>query len=256
MMTTSMSPARCWASHPERIIANEMRRDNNNIDNNANFAVAFDTSYDRRNGFLFHTNPLGAIFDGQITDEGNLNSDWNTVWNVKAGRWSQGWAVEMVIPFKSLRYQGREGRDLGYQFPTHRAVEKRMELSDSRACRLRLAGIQKLSTAATMVGNEPPSQALNLELKPFATADSRTDLTADDPYSNDLDGDVGFDLKYGLTRSLTADFTYNTDFAQVEADEQQVNLTRFGLLPRETGLLSGGEGCFRVRGSIGQPRWR
>ena len=168
-----------------------MRRDNNNnIDNNANFAVAFDTFYDRRNGFLFHTNPLGAIFDGQITDEGNLNSDWNTVWNVKAGRWSQGWAVEMVIPFKSLRYQGREGEIWGINF--RRIVQWKNEWSYLTPVPAAYGwqGIQKLSTAATMVGNEPPSQALNLELKPFATAGSRTDLTADDPYSNDLDGDV------------------------------------------------------------------
>ena len=101
-----------------------------------------------------------------------------------------------------------------------------------------------------MVGNEPPSQALNLELKPFATADSRTDLTADDPYSNDLDGDVGFDLKYGLTRSLTADFTYNTDFAQVEADEQQVNLTRFGLFfPEKRDFFLEGKDVFGFAGA-------
>ena len=167
--------ARCWDSHPERIIANEMRRDNN-IDNNANFAVAFDTFYDRRNGFLFHTNPLGAIFDGLITDEGNLNSDWNTVWNVKAGRWSQGWAVEMVIPFKSLRYQGREGEIWGINF--RRIVQWKNEWSYLTPVPAAYGwqGIQKLSTAATMVGNEPPSQALNLELKPFATAGARTDL--------------------------------------------------------------------------------
>ena len=82
--------ARCWDSHPEKIVANEMRRDNRNIFNNANFAVIFDTFHDRRNGFLFYTNPLGAIFDAQVTDERNLNSDWNTVWDVKTGRWSAG----------------------------------------------------------------------------------------------------------------------------------------------------------------------
>ena len=81
-----------------------MRRDTHNIDHNENFAVILDTFYDRRNGFLFHTNPLGALYDAQVTDESNTNSDWNTVWDVKTGRFAEGWTVEMEIPFKSLRY--------------------------------------------------------------------------------------------------------------------------------------------------------
>ncbi|HLE20708.1 MAG TPA: DUF5916 domain-containing protein [Vicinamibacteria bacterium] len=241
--------ARCWDSHPERMVANEMRRDNNSIDNNENFAVIFDTFYDRRNGFLFHTNPLGAIFDGQVTDESNLNSDWNTVWHVKTGHWPQGWTVEFAIPFKSLRYQGSDAEIWGINF--RRIVMWKNEWS--YLTRVGAAygwqGIQKLSTAATLVGHQPPSQALNLELKPFATGGVRTDLAADQPYSNDLDGDVGFDLKYGLTRGLTADFTLNTDFAQVEADEQQVNLTRFGLFfPEKRDFFLEGKDVFGFAG--------
>lgn len=96
--------ARCWDSHPERIVANEMRRDNFNIFLNDNFAVVLDTFYDRRNGFLFHTNPVGGLFDGYVTDERNTNRDWNTVYESKSRRFSGGWTVEMAIPFKSLRY--------------------------------------------------------------------------------------------------------------------------------------------------------
>jgi len=99
--------ARLWDSEPDRMVANEMRRDHMNISRGASFAVVLDTFYDRRNGFYFETNPLGAIRDGLISNESDLNTDWNTVWDVNASRFEGGWMLEIVIPFKSLRY--REG---------------------------------------------------------------------------------------------------------------------------------------------------
>ena len=99
--------ARCWDSHPERMIANELRRDNINIAiGNANFAVVLDTFYDRRNGYAFQTNPLGALRDQTFTNEGNFDSDWNTVWQPRTARFRDGWTTEIAIPFKSLRYEG------------------------------------------------------------------------------------------------------------------------------------------------------
>jgi len=93
---------------------------------------------------------------------------------------------------------------------------------------------------------------MNLEIKPYALGLLQTDRTVEDPYSNRLDGDVGFDLKYGLTRSLTADFTYNTDFAQVENDEQQVNLSRFSLFyPEKRDFFLEGAGIFAFGGAGG-----
>ena len=98
--------ARCWDSHPERMVVNEMRRDNRNIFQNENFTIVIDTFYDRRNGFFFQTNPLGALRDQAVGDEGQSNNnDWNTVWDVKATTFDQGWIVEVAIPFKSLRYK-------------------------------------------------------------------------------------------------------------------------------------------------------
>jgi hypothetical protein len=241
--------ARLWDSQPERMVANEMRRDNRNIFNNANFAVVLDTFYDRRNGYLFHTNPLGGLYDAQVTDERNTNSDWNTVWDVKTGRFPQGWTVEMVIPFKSLRYKSGSSQIWGINF--RRIVRWKNEWSylTPIAASYRGQGILKLSQGATLVGIEPPPRSLNLELKPYATSGLRTDLTADEPYSNDLDADAGFDVKYGVTRSLTLDFTYNTDFAQVENDEQQVNLTRFSLFfPEKREFFLEGQGIFNFGG--------
>jgi len=241
--------ARCWDSHPDRIVANEMRRDNRNIFNNDNFAVILDTFYDRRNGFLFYTNPIGGLYDAQVTDERNTNSDWNTVWDVKTGRFPQGWTVEMMLPFKSLRYKPGTSQIWGINF--RRIVRSKNEFSylTPIAAAFREGGLLKLSQAATLVGIEPPVRSLNLEVKPYATGGVRTDLTDDDPFSNDLDGDAGFDVKYGVTRSLVFDFTYNTDFAQVENDEQQVNLTRFSLFfPEKREFFLEGQGIFNFGG--------
>ncbi len=241
--------ARMWDSHPERMVANEMRRDNRNIFENENFAVILDTFYDRRNGFLFHTNPLGALFDAQVTDERNTNSDWNTVWDVRTGRFQNGWTVEMMLPFKSLRYKPGSSQIWGINF--RRIVRWKNEWSylSPISAAFGRGGVLKLSQAATLVGIEPPPRSMNLELKPYATAGLRTDLGADEPFSNDLDGDAGFDAKYGVTRGLTLDVTYNTDFAQVENDEEQVNLTRFSLFfPEKREFFLEGQGIFSFGG--------
>ncbi len=98
--------ARVHDSAPEsEWVANEMRRDTSQLRQNDTFTAFFDTFYDRRNGYNFYTNPLGARADQQFTNEGNPNSDWNPVWDVRTGRFDGGWTLEMEIPFKSLRYR-------------------------------------------------------------------------------------------------------------------------------------------------------
>ena len=91
--------ARCWDSHPEREVANELRRDNGNILGNENFTFVIDTFHDRRNGYLFQTNPLGALRDMTVTDD-QQNSAWNGIWYVKTGRFEQGWTMEVVDPLQ------------------------------------------------------------------------------------------------------------------------------------------------------------
>ena len=94
--------ARCWNSRPDRMVMNEMRRDSDNIYQNESLSVILDTFYDRRNGFFFQTNPLGALRDQLVTDEGlGLNKAWNTVWDVKAGLFPEGWTAEIMIPFNT-----------------------------------------------------------------------------------------------------------------------------------------------------------
>jgi hypothetical protein len=114
--------------------------------------------------------------------------------------------------------------------------------------------IYQMGSAATLVGLETPQQSMNLELKPYAVSTLTTDRTAATPYSNDGKADAGFDFKYGLTRGLILDATVNTDFAQIEEDQQQVNLTRFSLFfPEKRDFFLEGQGLFAFGGvSLGQ----
>lgn len=247
--TTLYVAARLWDSQPDRIIANEMRRDHYNIGGGDSLTVALDTFLDRRNGVIFQTNLLGALRDIQVTDERNENSDWNAVWYTRSTRFDRGWTVEMAIPFKSLRYAGTGPQTWGIN------VERNVRWKNERSFlspippAFSFGGINRFSLAATLTGIETPVGAKNLELKPYALAALTTDRRASPPTANDVTGDAGVDLKYGLTRGLTADVTINTDFAQVEVDEEQVNLTRFSLFfPEKRDFFLEGQGVFTFGG--------
>ena len=246
--------ARCWDSQPEKMVANELRRDHGNIFNNDNFAVALDTFYDRRNGFLFQTNPVGGVGDGYMTDEKEHNRDWSTVWETKSRKFDKGWTVEMAIPFKSLRYTAAGPQTWGLLL---RRIVRGSGNEHSFITQIPAAaaggGIYRMSRAATLVGVDAPARSRNLEVKPYAISTNLTDNLARPAISNDMSGDWGVDVKYGLTRSLIADFTYNTDFAQVEDDAQQVNLTRFSLFfPEKREFFLEGQGIFAFGGVSGQ----
>ncbi len=237
--------ARCWDSHPERIVANEMTRDARGIWRNDSLSVLFDTFHDRRNGMAFMTTPLGGLLDNLVTDERNVNVDWNTVWDAKASVFEHGWMVEMVIPFKSLRFQAGGAQTWGINVSRRIQWKNETSFLSPVPASLDRRGMLQVSAAATLVGIEPPTTLRNLEIKPYAISGTLTDRDATPVHSNDVTGDIGFDLKYGLTRSLIADFTVNTDFAQVEADEQQVNLTRFSLFfPEKREFFLEGQGIF------------
>ena len=120
--------ARLWDTAPPAAwVTNEMRRDTRQLRNNDNFWVAFDTFHDRRNGVSFYTNPLGALGDFAITNEGNPNGDWNPVWDVRTGRFEGGWTVEMEIPFKSLRYRPGPAQVWGVQL--RRNIRRKNEMA-------------------------------------------------------------------------------------------------------------------------------
>jgi hypothetical protein len=231
---------------PEKWIANELRRDTNQMRQNDHFGVAFDTFYDRRSGYMFYANSLGGFADYSVIDEGGSNTDWNPVWDVKTGRFDGGWTIEMQFPFKSLRYTSGPDQVWGIQF--RRSIRHKNEWTYWTPVPQNMAGPQalnRISMYGTVVGLDLPPAGRNIELKPYALGKMTTDRLTTPATRNDKDGDIGGDVKYGVTANLTADLTINTDFAQVEIDEQQVNLTRFNLfLPEKREFFLEGRGLF------------
>ena len=247
--------ARNFETHPERRVANEMRRDTNQLRQNDTFGVMFDTFHDKRNGYIFYANAIGGFADSQVTDEGPPNVDWNTVWDVHTANFEGGWTIEMAIPFKSLRYQ--PGQDQVWGINLRRVVRWKNEwsyLAQVPRALTTFRGFLKISSAGTLEGLQVPSGGNNLELKPYTLGGVSTDNTVTPKVNNDFDGRVGGDVKYGITQNITADLTINTDFAQVEVDEQQVNLTRFNLFfpeKRDFFLENLGVFAFAGRASAG-----
>ena len=243
--------ARCWSRDPDRIVANEMKRDSFGMYGNETLGVVLDTFYDRRNAFAFTTNAIGGLFDALVTDERGQNIDWNTVWDVAAGRFEDGWTVEIAIPFKSLRYRAGPAQMWGVNVQRRVASTNETSFLTPIPASLSWAGAYKMSSAATLVGLEVPASGTRLEVKPYGISDVTTDLARAPDERTLAGGDVGFDVKYGVTQGLTADFTYNTDFAQVEVDEQQVNLTRFSLFfPEKREFFLEGQGIFDFGGGF------
>jgi len=253
--------ARNYESVPEvDWVANEMRRDTFQLRTNDSFSVMLDTYLDRRNGAAFLVTPIGGFSDFAISNEGDrgrgVNFDWNIVWDSRVGRFDGGWTVEMEIPFRSLRYEPGSEQTWGIQF---RRIIRRLseasyltELPISAALGNSLvAGMWRISEAGTLNELEVPPRNFNLEIKPYGLGTVTTNRLAAPPISNLSKEELGVDVKFGITNNLTADFTYNTDFAQVEVDERQVNLTRFNLFfPEKREFFLEGEGNF----DFSQPR--
>lgn len=239
--------AKMYEAEPSRRVTSDLRRDSSNLYNNDHIAIVFDTFYDRRNGFGVSSNSQGGMFDWVVTNE-QPNNNWNPVWYLRTAEFDGGWSAELVVPFRSLRF--RDGSTV-WGFNVRRMVRWRNELSFlnpvPRSWGRR--ALSKISSTATMVGLETPGNGLNLDIKPYGLASSTTNLRANPPLENDGHAEWGVDAKWGVTQTLIADLTYNTDFAQVEDDEAQVNLTRFSLFfPERRDFFLEGQDIFAFGG--------
>jgi hypothetical protein len=241
---------RASESQPDRMIVNEMRRDSSAVLQNENFQFVFDTFYDRRNAVSFQFNPIGGRMDGQIANESQYNGDWNPIWSVQVRRQANSWTAEAAVPFKSIRYNPGANPIWGFQARRINRWKNETSYLTLLPAGTGVSGHQRVSQFATLVGLQMPSGSRVLDLKPYLISDLTTDLISTRRRRNDVSGDFGLDAKYALTQNLTADFTYNTDFAQVEADEQQVNLTRFSLFfPEKREFFLENQGIFQFGGA-------
>ena len=240
---------RAYDSAPERLVANEMRRDSFNIYQNDNITLSIDSLYTRRSGIIFQTNALGAQRDQEVQDERSNNNDWNTIWRTKSKILADGWTMEFAIPFSSLRYRAAGPQVWGFNLRrVIRWKNEHVSIAPIPASATTRA-MYKFDIMATVVGVETPSIRKPIDFKPYAIAANTTNLSATPELRNDWSADAGFDVKYNLTNSLVANATYRTDFAQVEEDQQQVNLTRFSLFfPEKRDFFLEGQGLFNFGG--------
>jgi hypothetical protein len=214
---------RCIDATPAGVIINDIRKDFAAGEQDS-FEVILDTFADRRNGFVFVVNPAGGKSDTQIANEGrDVNTSWDAVWTVATRIDGTGWTAEIRIPFKTLRFDRGAGRVWGVNFS--RRIRRKNEV-DFWSPVPRVYNLYRASLGGTLTGLPDAGQGRNLRIKPWAAA-STTRPTGGNAF--DHDGNAGLDLKYGVTPSLTLDVTVRPDFAQAEADEQQVNLTQFSL---------------------------
>jgi hypothetical protein len=236
------------------MVVNEMRRDNSRLWLGENVAFMFDTFHDHRNGVEFGIAPTGGRYDGQFTNERWYNGDWNPVWDVAVGSFEGGWIVETAIPFTSLRYP--PGREQVWGFQARRINAWKNELSFLTALPPELGmgrGIFAASLAPTLIGIQAPARhAVHLDLKPYAKTAMATDRDASPAIENDRTAGLGLDAKYGITDNLTADLTVRPDFAQVEADEERINLTRFNpFFPEKREFFLDNAGMFTFGNQLG-----
>ncbi|MFD2098563.1 carbohydrate binding family 9 domain-containing protein [Flagellimonas iocasae] len=249
----------CYDSDASGIVVSDSRRDAD-LNDEDSFLFIIDTYHDRQNGFLFGTNAQGMEYDAQIDNEGKGNNNanrqqggviggtninWDATWKVRSQLGDYGWSAEFAIPFRSLRYAPGENKTWGLNF--QRNISKNTETAYWTSLPLGF-DMKRLSLAGSLTGMNLRNPG-NLKLIPYVLGQYVNDKAMDETETN---FDAGADVKYSITPSLTLDLTYNTDFAQVEVDDQQVNLDRFNLFfPEKRAFFLENAGQFGV-GSPGE----
>ncbi len=240
----------CFDSQPENIVVTQNRRDASLTDTDS-IEILLDTFNDKQNAVVFGTSPTGIEFDGQVSKAGQgrggagtparaggsggggaqrggasaFNLNWDGVWWVRARITRRGWEAELKIPFRTLRYHPGSKRVWGLNIK--RNLRRRNEQSFWAPVSRAFQENYQIELAGRLEALELTSHR-NLKLLPYVLGGFKQDFTSSGNQTQ-AEHTAGLDLKYGLTPSLTLDATFNTDFAQVEVDEEQINLTRFDL---------------------------
>jgi Domain of unknown function (DUF5916) len=251
----------CYDKEPDKLVVSDARRDAT-LDNTDSFLFILDTYHDGQNGFLFGSNPIGIEYDGQVDNEGQgnnstnrmqagvvggFNLNWDASWEVKSITGDFGWSAEFAIPLRTLRFASGEDQVWGINF--QRNIRKTNEIDYWAALPIQF-DLKRLSLAGTLTGLKLKSPG-NLKLIPYVLGQATKEYL---PTGNKTTyrPAVGMDVKYSITPAVTLDLTYNTDFAQVEVDQQQINLDRFNLFfPEKRPFFLENAGFFSV-GSPGE----
>jgi hypothetical protein len=248
----------CYDSEPTRLVVSDSRRDSP-LDDVDSFRFILDTYRDGQNGFVFGTSPSGGEYDAQVSLEGRegdqasrqqagagggFNLNWDASWTVRTHTGDYGWSAEFSIPFKNLRYP--KGGEQAWGFNMQRNIRRKKEVAYWSPLP-RQYNILRVSRAGVLEGVKTPAQR-NLKITPYVLGSSTRDYRTQSEFERD--GEFGGDLKYSINPALTLDLTVNTDFAQVEVDEQQVNLDRFSLFfPEKRPFFLENAGQFTVGNS-------
>lgn len=225
----------------DRIVVNELRRDFSPLDGDL-VVVNLDTFNDRLNAYNFQTNPACALRDSQSYDDGrNINPNFDAAWSCRSSRSEHAWHFEQAIPFKQLRFPRSDQQIWGLNI--RRLIRHKNE-NTFWSHIPRQFGPTKTTFSGYLDGIENVRPGRNIRFKPFVTGNV---THAND--ANRAHGDGGLDMKIGLGTNLVLDGTYRTDFSQVEADAQQVNLTRFNLFfPEKREFFLENQGAFQIGG--------
>lgn len=211
---------KCW-SNPKDIIAKEMARDVS-LGKDDRIQIILDTYNDKRNAYWFQIGPRGSIGDAIISENGSVfNKQWDGLWNGKAKITDYGWEAELIIPFKTLGFD-KESKEWGIKFIRH--MVNKLESSYWPTANLNANKFQ-VSDAGTLTGIENITQGIGLDISPYLLTGLDTKKGEDN--NGKLTG--GVDLFYQITPSLKSSLSINTDFAETEVDDRQINLTRFSL---------------------------
>jgi Domain of unknown function (DUF5916) len=240
----------CFDSEPDKLLGFQRRRDEF-LGSDDRFQWTMDTFLTGREGYFFEMNPSGLMADALLTPGGGQSREWDGIWNARVRRSEIGWVIEIEIPFQTLNFDPNASAwGINFQRSVRRKNEESLWTGYARN-----QGLRRMSNAGLLEGIHEVSQGHGFDIKPYATGSASSGLALSHTVYK---GNFGGEFSYTPTPRLRASVTINTDFAQTEVDQRQVNLGRFSLFfPEKRDFFLEGAGYFDFRSNTGGgPRLR